>query len=183
LLLVLVALRGWWVDKTTLQSNLVAQVQSGVGAQAANPVQQALTSAQAPAEGLPANTYWLFICLPRLWCGLRRGRFAGGDFGVDLLFVRRVAVIGGAGPRAQPGLGRTGPDGQAGRCWRTEVVSLQRTAVRPARHPHRPRCAPPTARCAGARCWPARWAGGWRAPRDRRLANAASTPARRYCYQ
>ena len=63
LLLVLVALLGWWVDKTTLQSNLVAQVQAVVGAQAASLVQQALTSAQAPAEGMLASLLALGVLL------------------------------------------------------------------------------------------------------------------------
>ncbi len=63
LLLVLVALLGWWVDKTTLQSNLIAQVQAVVGAQAASLVQQALTSAQAPAEGVLASLLALGVLL------------------------------------------------------------------------------------------------------------------------
>ncbi len=63
LLLVLVALLGWWVDKTTLQASLVAQVQGVVGAQAASLVQQALTSAQAPAEGLLASLLALGVLL------------------------------------------------------------------------------------------------------------------------
>lgn len=63
LLLVLVALLGWWVDKTTLQSNLVAQVKGVVGAQAASLVQQALTSAQAPAEGVLASLLALGVLL------------------------------------------------------------------------------------------------------------------------
>ncbi|MES2424124.1 MAG: YihY/virulence factor BrkB family protein [Pseudomonadota bacterium] len=57
LLLVLVALMGWWMDASMLQSNLVEQVRGVAGAQAAELVGQAMASAQAPAEGVLASLF------------------------------------------------------------------------------------------------------------------------------
>lgn len=55
LLLVLVGVLGWWVDRSYLESSLVAQVQAVMGRQVADVVHQALTSARAPAEGRLAS--------------------------------------------------------------------------------------------------------------------------------
>jgi membrane protein len=55
LLLVMVAMLGWWMDRQMLQQTLVDQVGGLVGAQGAAVVQQALSSARAPAEGLLAT--------------------------------------------------------------------------------------------------------------------------------
>src|SRR3990167_3708134 len=51
LLLLLVGVLGWWMDRSYLESSLVGQVQSVMGQQVADVVRQALSSAQAPAEG------------------------------------------------------------------------------------------------------------------------------------
>ena len=55
LLVLLVAVMGWWVDRSYIESNLVAQIRSVIGAQGAQVVQQALTSAKQPSEGITAS--------------------------------------------------------------------------------------------------------------------------------
>ena len=55
LLLLLVGVLGWWMDRSMLESSLIAQVQSVMGPQVANVVRQAMASAQAPAEGRLAS--------------------------------------------------------------------------------------------------------------------------------
>jgi len=55
LLLLLVGVLGWWMDRSYLENNLIAQVQSVMGQQVADVVRQALASAQAPAEGRLAS--------------------------------------------------------------------------------------------------------------------------------
>lgn len=55
LLVLIVALLGWWVDRTYLETNLIAQIQGIVGAQGADVVRQALTSAQKPSDGVIAS--------------------------------------------------------------------------------------------------------------------------------
>lgn len=55
LLLLLVGVLGWWMDRSYLESSLIAQVQAVMGRQVADVVRQALTSAQAPAEGRVAS--------------------------------------------------------------------------------------------------------------------------------
>ena len=55
LLLLLVGLLGWWVDRATVESSLVAQITSVMGARAAEVVQGALASARAPDQGRLAS--------------------------------------------------------------------------------------------------------------------------------
>jgi membrane protein len=55
LLVLLVAVVGWWVDRSMLESNIVAQVRALVGQQGADLVQQALSSARKPSEGALAS--------------------------------------------------------------------------------------------------------------------------------
>ncbi|WP_342721181.1 YihY/virulence factor BrkB family protein [Acidovorax sp. FHTAMBA] len=55
LLLLLVGVMGWWMDRSYLESNLIAQVQAVMGQQVADVVRQAMASAQAPAEGRLAS--------------------------------------------------------------------------------------------------------------------------------
>src|SRR6188474_2774019 len=52
LLVLLVAVLGWWLDRAYLETSLVDQIRSVIGAQGAQVVQQALSSAQAPSEGI-----------------------------------------------------------------------------------------------------------------------------------
>ena len=55
LLVLLVAVMGWWVDRSYIESSLVEQIRGVIGAQGAQLVQQALTSAQQPSEGITAS--------------------------------------------------------------------------------------------------------------------------------
>ena len=55
LLLLLVGVLGWWVDRGYLESSLVAQVQAVMGTQVADVVLQALASAREPAQGRLAS--------------------------------------------------------------------------------------------------------------------------------
>ena len=55
LVLLIVGLLGWWVDREVVESNLLAQVEDVMGERGASVVQGALASAQAPAEGTVAS--------------------------------------------------------------------------------------------------------------------------------
>lgn len=55
LLLVVVALLGWWVDRSVLQAQLLTQMRELMGPQGAAVVEQALRSAAQPGEGLLAT--------------------------------------------------------------------------------------------------------------------------------
>lgn len=55
LLVLLVAVLGWWVDKSYLETNLIGQIKSVIGEQGAQVLQQAITSAQEPSEGIIAS--------------------------------------------------------------------------------------------------------------------------------
>ncbi|HZY17360.1 MAG TPA: YihY/virulence factor BrkB family protein [Ramlibacter sp.] len=63
LLLVMVAMLGWWMDREMLQSTLVAQVEALVGTQGAAVVQQALSSAQEPSQGVLATAVGFGVLL------------------------------------------------------------------------------------------------------------------------
>lgn len=55
LLVLLVAVLGWWLDKNYLETNLIGQIRSVIGPQGAQLLQQAITSAQKPSEGVVAS--------------------------------------------------------------------------------------------------------------------------------
>ncbi len=55
LLLLIVGLLGWWVDKAYLETNLIGQVQGVMGERGAEVVRAALASAQAPEQGRLAS--------------------------------------------------------------------------------------------------------------------------------
>jgi len=55
LLVLLVAVLGWWMDKSYLETNLIGQIQGLIGQQGAQVLQQAITSAQEPSEGIIAS--------------------------------------------------------------------------------------------------------------------------------
>ncbi|MFT4241911.1 MAG: YihY/virulence factor BrkB family protein [Acidovorax sp.] len=55
LLLLLVGVLGWWLDRGYLETNLITQVQAVMGQQVADVVRQALASARAPAQGRLAS--------------------------------------------------------------------------------------------------------------------------------
>ena len=55
LLVLLVAVMGWWLDRTYIESSLIAQIASVIGEQGAQVIQQAMASAQEPSEGITAS--------------------------------------------------------------------------------------------------------------------------------
>ena len=55
LLVLMVAVLGWWLDRAYIETSLVTQISSVIGAQGAEVVKQAIASAQAPSEGLTAS--------------------------------------------------------------------------------------------------------------------------------
>lgn len=55
LLVLLVAVLGWWMDKSYLETNLISQIQGVIGERGAKVLQQAITSAQEPSEGIIAS--------------------------------------------------------------------------------------------------------------------------------
>ena len=63
LLVFLVALLGWWLDRDQLEHSLVEQIGTVLGAQGAAVVQQALASAQQPAQGVMASLLALGVLL------------------------------------------------------------------------------------------------------------------------
>ena len=55
MLVLLVAVLGWWLDRSYIEASLVGQIRGVIGAQGAQVVQQALASAQKPSEGITAS--------------------------------------------------------------------------------------------------------------------------------
>lgn len=55
LLVLLVAVLGWWLDRSYIETSLVEQIRSVVGVQGAQVVQQALSSARQPSQGITAS--------------------------------------------------------------------------------------------------------------------------------
>ncbi|MBI5278818.1 MAG: YihY/virulence factor BrkB family protein [Burkholderiales bacterium] len=63
LLLALVGLLGWWVDRDMLESGLITQVEAVVGQQGSSLIRAALASAQAPGEGIAASVFGFAVLL------------------------------------------------------------------------------------------------------------------------
>lgn len=63
LLLLLVGVLGWWLDRSYLETSLLHQVQSVMGERVADVVRQALASAQAPSEGRLASLIGFVVLL------------------------------------------------------------------------------------------------------------------------
>jgi membrane protein len=63
LLLVMVAILGWWMDRQMLQHTLVSQVGGLVGAQGAAVIEQALASAREPSQGIVATALGFGVLL------------------------------------------------------------------------------------------------------------------------
>jgi membrane protein len=63
LLLVIVGVLGWWLDRQLLQQTLVEQVAALVGPQGAAAVRQALASAQEPSQGIVATVFGFAVLL------------------------------------------------------------------------------------------------------------------------
>ena len=55
LLILVVAMLGWWLDRSVIESSVIAQVQAVTGERTANLVQQALNSATTKSEGIIAT--------------------------------------------------------------------------------------------------------------------------------
>lgn len=107
LLLLLVGILGWWMDRSYLESSLVGQVQSVMGPQVADVVRQALSSAQAPAEGrlasvigfgvLLSGATGVFVelqsALERLWRGENPGAPRAAWWRMASLRLRGLAYV------------------------------------------------------------------------------------------
>ena len=63
LLILLVGVLGWWMDRSYLETNLISQVQSVMGQQVADVVRQDMASAQEPAEGWLASLLGFVVLL------------------------------------------------------------------------------------------------------------------------
>ena len=57
LLVLLVAVMGWWLDRNYIETSLVGQIRDVIGAQGAELVRQALTSAKKPSQGIAASLF------------------------------------------------------------------------------------------------------------------------------
>ena len=63
LLLAVVGLLGWWMDRSYVESTLIQQVQGVVGERAAQVIQSALSSAKSSSEGSLASILGLVMML------------------------------------------------------------------------------------------------------------------------
>jgi membrane protein len=63
LLIFLVGVLGWWIDKETLSTGLVAQASAIIGDRGGAVIGQALSSAKAPAEGIVASVVGFIVLL------------------------------------------------------------------------------------------------------------------------
>jgi membrane protein len=63
LLILLVGLLGWWIDREVLTSGLLSQVSTVVGERAGGLIAQALASAKEPAEGIAASVVGFGVLL------------------------------------------------------------------------------------------------------------------------
>jgi membrane protein len=63
LLVLLVALLGWWVDREALELGLIAQIGTIVGEQGSAVVREALASAKKPSEGIAASLIGFLVLL------------------------------------------------------------------------------------------------------------------------
>ena len=55
LLVLLVAVLGWWLDRSFIETSLIGQIRSVIGAQGAEVLQKAIASAQEPSQGITAS--------------------------------------------------------------------------------------------------------------------------------
>lgn len=63
LLLAIVAMLGWWMDRAVLEKGLLAQFSSIIGPQGAAVIEQALASAQEPSQGIAASVIGFVVLL------------------------------------------------------------------------------------------------------------------------
>ena len=55
LLVLLVAVLGWWLDRSFIETSLIGQIRSVIGEQGAQVLQQAIASAREPSQGITAS--------------------------------------------------------------------------------------------------------------------------------
>lgn len=92
LLLLLVAVLGWWVDRQLLEGRLTAEIGSLLGPQGSALTAHALASSRKPAEGLLASVAGLIVLLSG----------ATGVFGELQAAFERLWAGGSAAGMAQP---------------------------------------------------------------------------------
>ncbi len=63
LLVLLVAVLGWWLDRSFIETSLVSQISGVVGEQGAQVVQQAIASAREPSQGIAASLFAFALLL------------------------------------------------------------------------------------------------------------------------
>lgn len=63
LLLAIVAMLGWWMDRDVLVKGLLTQISTIIGAQGASVIEQALASAKEPAAGIAASVIGFVVLL------------------------------------------------------------------------------------------------------------------------
>lgn len=63
LLLAIVAMLGWWVDRELLEKGLLSQFSTVIGEQGADAIRQALASAKEPSEGITASVIGFVVLL------------------------------------------------------------------------------------------------------------------------
>jgi len=63
LLLAIVGMLGWWMDRTTLEKGLLDQFSTVIGAQGTAVIAEALHSAQEPAQGIAASIFGFAVLL------------------------------------------------------------------------------------------------------------------------
>jgi membrane protein len=63
LLLAIVAILGWWMDRALLETGLLTQLGAVIGEQGAAVLRQALASAQEPSEGIAASVVGFVVLL------------------------------------------------------------------------------------------------------------------------
>lgn len=91
LVLLLVGVLGWWIDRELLETTLVTQIGSIVGEQGATLIRQALASAQEPREGIAASVIGFLVLLSG----------ATGVFGELQSAFERLWVAGSGTPTQQ----------------------------------------------------------------------------------
>ena len=98
LLLLLVAVLGWWVDRKLLEPGLITQIGTIVGEQGSALIEQALASAKGPRQGCAASLIGFAVLLSgatgvfgelqaafeRLWVSRRRAAGRGRNGGMGL---------------------------------------------------------------------------------------------------
>jgi membrane protein len=63
LLVLLVAVLGWWLDRSFIETSLISQIRSVIGAQGAGVLQQAIASAREPSQGMAASLFAFLLLL------------------------------------------------------------------------------------------------------------------------